>query len=153
METENQRQYPMNWYKFVIYFQLFAAAALRIWTAKEYFCGDYYGGMKTAQQVYSVWGRLRTLDLTAGVLSVALAFYMIVVRQRLYYYRKHAEWYYAAIFPVVALIDLGYSAAAGRIIGVHVAYDGIALMSLLESLVMAVLNFIYFRKRKELFVN
>lgn len=153
MEPANENKYPMNWYKFVIYFQLFVAAAVRIWTAKQYFCGDYYGGREMARQVYALWGKLQVLDMAAGILSVALAFYMIVVRQKLYYYKKNVEWYYFAIFPAAMVIDIGYVFAAGRIIGVLVDNTAANLINIAESLVMAILNYIYFRKRKELFVN
>lgn len=153
MEPVNENKYPMNWYKFVIYFQLFAAAAMRIWTAKQYFCGDFYGGREIAMQIYAVWGKLQILDIAAGVLSVALAFYMIVVRQKLYYYMKNVEWYYFAIYPAAAVIDMGYVFMSNRIVGIRIDNTALTIVSAAESLIMAGLNYIYFRKRKELFVN
>ncbi len=153
MEHTNGHEYPMNWYKFVIYLQLFLSAAVRIWTAKQYFFGDFYGGRSAALQMYAIWGKLQVLDIAAGIGSVALAFYMIVVRQKLYYYKKNVEWYYFMIFPAAMLIDIGYVFAAGKITGILTDNTLANVVVVVESMVMAGLNFIYFRKRKELFVN
>ena len=49
---------PMKWYKFVIYFQLFAGAVLYVYDAFQYATGMVYGGFQTAGMVFTVYGIL-----------------------------------------------------------------------------------------------
>ena len=55
---------PMKWFKFLIYFSLFAGAALNLINGITTILGTQYG--EHAELVYATFGSLRTFDIVCG---------------------------------------------------------------------------------------
>ena len=76
---------PMKWYKFLIYFGLFASAFSYFVMGIMYLTGGIYSSQGVnAEWVYRFAGSsLKTIDMLYGVACFALCAYSIVVRQKL----------------------------------------------------------------------
>ncbi len=75
----------MKWFKFIIYFQLWASMLVYLVTAGKYFTGAYYEG--NAEMVYRFFPALQPLDIVMGVVCLALAVYAVVVQRALAKFR------------------------------------------------------------------
>ncbi len=143
----------MGWFKFLIYFSLFAGAILNIYTAISLLTGTAYGDSKDL--VYAVFEDLKTLDMIIGLASLALAALGIYTRFRLSGYRSNGPKLLQWTLMLSVLINVGY------LVGLNVVVPEIAeelelssfVSSITTSIVMIFVNNAYFKKRSHLFVK
>ncbi len=148
---------PMNWFKFLIYFSLFAGAALNIINGILGLTGGQYSG--DADLVYAVFGGLQIVDIIYGLFCVALGAFMIYVRFQLAGYRANGPKYVLVVYAAAASISFIYAIAVSVIISE--SYSGFdtssiissAIVNIITSVIMIVANKVYFDKRKFMFVN
>lgn len=140
--TLPQNTYPMKWHKFLIYFQLFAAALISLYNAVVCFRAVFLG--------LGVFGPWNAFYAIGGVISVVLAVWAIYVRFRLAGFRKNGPKLYIlflAINCVFQVLNLVIS------FGGDITTTSSAIGSVMSSALMLVLTNIYYKKRAELFVN
>lgn len=145
---------PMNWFKFLIYFSLFAAAVLNLITGIRYLNGSDYGA--DADAVYRVFPDLQGLDTFMGLACIALAAVAIFARFALAGYKANGPKLLMALYIAVCAVDLIYIFAVQAILPEFVVelIDFSSLYSnAITSAVIAIINYNYFKKRKHLFVN
>lgn len=145
---------PMNWYKFLIYFALFASCVINAITGLSLITGMVYGD--ASGLVYSFYSALKIVDLLIGAAMIALAVLAIITRQKLAKYKKDGPSYlmflYAAnmgvtiVYLILATMVVGDWLLNGNIVGQYVASTAV-------SVIMMVVNNIYFKKRASMFVN
>lgn len=146
-------QLPMNWFKFLIYFSLFAGAVLNVISGLQLFTGAHYGGV--ADYVYAVFDGLQAVDVLVGLGMIALAAFGIYTRFRLAGYRKNGPKMLTYTYLAGLILSLLY------LIAVHIVVPEIAgevnftsyIISAVTSVIMVFVNREYFRKRAALFVN
>ena len=109
------RRRPMAWFKFIIYFQLFANAACNLIIAFMWITGLHYG--ESAELYYETCPPLKAVDVIYGLICIACAVGAILVRQKLAELMRYA---------VIVIVGVCF----------HIP-----------------LNYVYFIKRKDLFVN
>lgn len=154
------RRRPMAWFKFIIYFQLFANAACNLIIAFMWITGLHYG--ESAELYYETCPPLKVIDVIYGLSCIACAAGAIVVRQKLAHYKKNAPAWYIGF--IVVSLTIGQISSVADYLAVTFASEGyleIKLAELLRNVVFVVagicflvpLNYVYFRKRKDLFVN
>ncbi len=148
--VEIAKERPMKWFKFMIYFGLWAAAVVYVLNAFNMFSGRVYAGM--ADQVYSAYPVMKPIDMAMGVLYIGLAVLAIVARFALAKYKKSGPGLFIAYYAGGAVLSALYAVAASLVIG-QPAFNLSSIVSLALSVVMIILNIIYFSKRKNLFVN
>ncbi len=145
---------PMKWYKFLIYFSLFASAVLNLISGVQMLTGSAYGD--DAELVYAFFDGLKTLDVFMGLAMLALAALAIYTRFRLSGFCKNGPKMVMVLYAVDAALQLIYiigvnailpSAVSGSI-DMTSTITGIAV-----SAVMIWVNKIYFDKRASLFQN
>ena len=145
---------PMGWYKFLIYFALFAGAVLNGISGIRQLTGSIYDG--GAELVYLFYDGLQLLDIIVGLLIVCLAAGQIYVRFCLAGYKANGPKLIVAMYAGVGIINIIY------LVGLSIVLPESAMESLDTSnviinlavgLVMAGVNSVYFNKRKHLFVN
>ena len=152
----NEPPLGMSWYKFLIYFGLFAAAVINIMYGFCYMSGGIYfaqsNGDISAELVYGYYGAgLRVLDVVYGFFLVAFAILAIVVRQKLAHYEPDS----------LKFIKIYYSLSCGAPFLYAILLFGITGLSLDVQDVILVLgsggilfwNIKYFEKRAHLFVE
>lgn len=145
----------MGWYKFLIWFALFAGALLNLVRGIQMMSGDQYDGY--ADQVYRVFDGLKGLDMVAGVALITLAVIAIVARFSLAAYKKNGPKLLILLYAFNAGIQIIYTLAAKSIISAATASVSLDTSSAFSSaafaLAMAAINYSYFKKREHLFVN
>ncbi len=143
----------MKWFKFIIYFQLFANAALNIFNSLQLFTGAIYEG--GAEQVYRLYPGLQAADLFYGAVCLGLAGLALLARFRLAGFRRNGPGLYYLLLTASMLGYLLYLVLASvplRVSPAELLNDS-AMLSLGFNLLMLVVNRIYFGRRQDLFVN
>ena len=140
----------MKWFKFIIYFQLWAGMLVNLVAAGRYFTGAHYEG--NAEMVYRVFPALQPLDIVMGVVCLALAVYAVVVQRALAKFRAKGPMMYYLKCIVDTAATVLYLLIGSIIIGQSVFTAEVA-GSIIGSIVMLFVNIPYFNNRKHLFVN
>lgn len=143
----------MKWFKFIIYFQLFASAVISVITAITMFTGAHYQGQ--ADRVYSYFPGLKGLDVFYAIALLALAAFAIITRQNLAKFRKNGPKFYFIMIIAGIVVALIYSIAGSSILHVSLGevMDASSVSSLVVNIALLIINIIYFKKREDLFVN
>ena len=141
---------PMNWYKFLIYVALFLGAIANVFTGFQMLTGGHYEGMSS--WVYLYYPSLKTLDMVIGIASIGLAVFAIVVRQKLANYQSDGPKMLMILYVGSVLISVIYLIMVMGIVGGDID-SSTMIPSLAVSVVMIIVNKIYFDKRQHLFVN
>ncbi|MGN0573915.1 MAG: zinc-ribbon domain-containing protein [Acutalibacteraceae bacterium] len=153
-------QHSMKWYKFLIYFSLFLGAIINLINGLIYMTGGIYyvlsNGESSADIVYGFYGGgLKALDVTYGILLIAFAGFGIYTRSRLAKYKSNGPKCICILFVAGAVLTLLYNIALIAVTGLDFGemINGEDCGSIGASIGMAVYNYYYFKKRKDLFVN
>lgn len=154
-QSDNYGGFSMKWYKFLIYFALWAGGIINIIMGINYLSGGIYAATSdaqvTAEMVYSAFGGLKAVDVVYGLVVVALGALQIYTRFRLAKFKTNGPKLLYICYAAGGVASLIYSIAVGSITGTGL--DSSAIGSLVLNVVLFVLNYIYFNKRKSLFVN
>lgn len=158
----------MKWYKFLIYFALFAGALLNVGNAFTAFTGAHYDG--SAKYVYAMFGGLQAVDIIYGVVLIGLAVAAIYVRQQLAHFKKGAPKMFLVLYGANAVVGILYLAAvlvialasvsgylSAYVDPIDVALEIVPVaqifLTIIGAAIYLVLNKIYFDKRAHLFTN
>ncbi len=150
---------PMKWFKFVIYFTLWAGAILNFMSGIMALTGMQYETEyeDVADLVYAMFDGLKTADMVYGFLMIALAVFMIYTRFRLAGFYKNGPSLFVSTYVVALVINISYffavMAICGSELGDTTSVTSNLYISTLTSIFMIVVNIIYFKKRKHLFVK
>ena len=146
---------PMAWFKFIIYFQLWAGAVLNFLNGIQALNGSQYSMQGVdADLVYSVFPGLETADMFYGIMALAMAVFAIVVRFRLAGYNSDGPNLYLAYLGAGIAISLIYGIWASSALSVEDITINIwpsLIGSMIGSGIMLACNAVYFGKRKDLF--
>lgn len=140
--------YGMKWYKFLIYFALFASAIVNVLSAISHLTGSQYG--TDSKLVYSAFPNLRALDVLFGMVFVGLAILSLVTRNALYWNKKKGPKLLCAIYAINAVINIVYPLIVSTIIETPLMDSSIWTSSII-GFAMVIINYFYFKKRKDLF--
>lgn len=149
----------MKWFKFLIYFLLFANVIFNIIGGITALTGAQYTveGENVSAFVYAFYPTLKTMDIIYGISCIALAAFQIYVRFALASYKAVAPKCIMIMYVATAAIISIYSFAVMAIVPESVVSSGElagqAVGSIIGGVVMVLLNNTYFNKRKHLFVN
>ncbi len=156
--VESVIQYPMKWFKFLIYFMLFFGAAVNFVIGVNYMTGGIYvtqtDGQVTADAVYSIYGGgLQMLDILYGIIMVAMAGFGVYTRFRLAKYKTNGPICIYIMYGAGVVLSLFYNVALFVVTGLNQIFSSSIVTSALVSGLLIFWNYKYFTKRKELFVN
>ena len=148
--------YPMAWFKFLIYFMLFANAAINIFTAVTYLTGSVYLGenmtMSDVEALYMFYPTAKMIDVIYGVLLIALAAYAIFTRFQLSGFKRRGPFLFILMYVLNLVIGLLYSISITFTLEAGLLGFISFVPSIITSVVMIFVNIVYFRNREELFV-
>ena len=151
-----QYPYPMNWYKFVIYFALFAGAVINAISGILHLTGSVWEMQDvSADMVYAVFGGMQAVDIIYGIGAIALAAFNIVTRMHLAKFRKTGPKFLSVCYGVAVGLALLYIILTSAVTGISIGdlVGATEILQLVVSIVMLVVNVVYFNKRASLFVN
>ena len=149
-----QTEYKMGWYKFLIYFSLFAGALKSLSGGFSMLTGAHYGDVDP-ELVYSVFAGMQFVDILFGVVLIGIAGFCIYVRQCLSRYRRNGPKMLNYLYITDLSVSLLYLFGASLVSGISIAelIDASTVSSLISSCVMLAINTSYFKKRASLFIN
>ena len=143
---------PMNWYKFLIFFSLFASAVLNVFNGYQMLTGAQYEG--AADLVYAFYSSLSLVDKVVGLALIGVAIFAIYVRQELAKFKangpKYLQYLYLANAAINVVYAIGFSAAVGGDVELNMTST---ITSVIVSVIMVYANKKYFDNRSEMFVN
>lgn len=154
-ELSEEPPMKMAWYRFLIYFSLFAGAFLNSLTALSLLMGRYYTNKETTERLYNMYSNLKSLDILMALLLIAIVAWGIFTRFRLARYRKNGPlclniyygctiaWSLIFIYSLSSITGLSPTELAGN------TY----MSSLIMGIIFIVTNTLYFQKRKHLFTK
>lgn len=152
--TKKVTTHPMGWYKFLIYFGLFAGAAVNLYNGVMALTGEHYDGLK--ETVYYVFPEMKSTDMIFGVLCIGLAVLGVYARFRLSAYKANAPQMVVSLYLAAIGASVFYLVRVNSIVSTvdPNAMDMSSVMpQLCTSAVMAIVNYVYFKKRADMFVN
>ena len=143
----------MKWHRFLIYFALWASAVVQAATGARLLTGAIYGDQSTAQQVYAYFQGVKTIDQIFGVLSLAMAAYLIYTRFQLAGMKEGAPGKLLLAYGGNLVLNVGYLVALSASTGIALTdiADGSITSSIISSLIMILANRVYYQKRAHLF--
>ena len=149
--------YPMKWWKFLVYFLLFAGAVLNLFSGIGQLTGSIYEevpGDGSIEMVYRAFPALKPIDIIVGLLTIGLAVFAIFVRQALYKFKAIGPKLLIIMYAASCIINAVYCVAVFIVVP-EIAQDMMTdfITTIATGIIMVVVNIIYFRTRKELFVN
>ena len=154
--SPNQGYLPMNWYKFLIYFALFASAILNLISGFLIITGKTYeiqsNGWVSADLVYTVYGALQPLDIFYGLCAFCFVALAIIIRMKLAAYKSDGPNYLALFYIVNAVVNFLYYLIASIILDQNL-FTASPIINIAVSVVMVFVNKLYFEKRKHMFIN
>ncbi len=148
--------YKMNWYKFLVFFALIAGAVLNIVYGIYSMMGMQYGTPEVSELVYMYYPGMKTTDIVYGTLLFASAGCAVLAEVNLLRFKKNAPLFVYLVYvfnlaSTLIYVGLGYIMTKGL-----EDMSGVFSSSLREiaiAVFMLIANMVYFKKRKELFMN
>ena len=141
---------PMNFYKFVIWVQMFLAALVSVGNGFQLLTGSVYA--QGARWIYAFYPALQVVNILFGLIFLAVAAAAIYVRQELAHFKKNAPTLYYLYLIAVAAINFLYAVLTAIILS-SLSTIGGGVVGLITNGVMVALCHIYFEKRSALFCN
>ena len=140
----------MKWFKFLIYFALWAGAILNIIYALQAINGTMYKaqGIDPAK-VYRKFPGLRDADNFYGIACLIFAVWQIITRYALAKYRKCGPIFLYIAYVLGILISVIYMVSITTIVSNIDTSTCIAQIFI--NSIMLLINWIYFHRRKHLF--
>lgn len=148
-----QTELPMNWFNFIIYFQLFASCVMAAYTAITMITGSIWDSQGIpGSLVYAMFPSLRIICIITGIAEIGVAVVSILCRQKLAGFKKGGPQLYWGLMAANIVLSLFLLIAFSAVLGEPVISTN-AVTQLVVGAVMLGVNIVYFRKRMHLFVN
>ena len=145
--------HPMGWYKFLIYFALFAGAFFNVCSAVLYMTGKIYETQNIDPlAVYYLYPNVKPVDIVYGILLIALAVFMVITRFQLSGLKKNGPKMIVALYGINIAMVIIYSIAISCTTN-YMAFNASTIGQCVIPIVMAVVNKVYFDRRKDIFVK
>lgn len=143
----------MKWYKFIIYFMLFVTAIGNfiggfIIMGGGHYVDDY--GRNFSEQIYRLFGGLKFVDFLMGVICICIGVYALIVRAKLAEFRTNAPKMFLYLYGIDIITNLLYTFMVTMVTPLTIM-EVLEVESLIGSIVMIVVNKIYFENRAHLF--
>ena len=149
----------MKWHKFHAYFWLWVSALMQFASFSSLKSGSIWGDYK--DDIYDTFSAMKSADQAYAVISLVVAILSIVAAIGLIKYKKFGPVCFIGIYVVNILGGLYYASAlsSNNILNVvdksslqaSLAVPSRYTMSAFWSIILIVLNLIYFGKRKDLY--
>ena len=149
-----QSSVPMKWFKFLIYFSLWASAVLNIANGIGYLTGEIYEtNDKVLKLFYKMYPAIETADIVYGIFCIALAFLCIYTRFQLATFKKSGPKLVNILYLSIAVATLIYVVFVAITLDNTNFIDEAYYLPFFVNLAMASANATYFKKRQHLFVR
>lgn len=153
-----QRDLPMNWHKFLIYFALWAGGILSIVNGVRIMTGNIYGlSASQLEFLYGYYAGLKVVDVLFGIFAVLIGAFTIYTRFQLAGFKEGAPNKLTITYVLSLVFNLAYNLVVAAIVGLELSDFVAALVSVAISsgisIVMLFVNRTYYNNRAHLFGN
>lgn len=150
--------YPMKWHRFLMVVMIIGAI-LTIISAVGFLSGNVYlrEGLQP-DKVYEVYPGMKNIDRIYGIAMIAVGAFQIIVRNQLNAFRKSGPKFLMILYVAAIVANLIYYLGVVSALKDHVGETAIAelrtsnLTQMIALVIYAVINYVYYKKRKSLFV-
>lgn len=147
-------QLGMKWFKFLIYFSLFAGAAVDFVNCVLYLTGGMYSIYGVSpREMYAAFPGLQAVDVVAGILSAGIAGFSIYTRFRLAGFRANAPLCLTILYAAGIAFSLIYTLASHAVTQWNADAASDVIVSVMPTFAVLCVNQGYFKKRQSLFCN
>ncbi len=146
-----ETKHPMKWYKFAVYFQLFAFAVLYVLQGIVHLHG-FILGFGSAETIMTKYPALKAVEMVLAIVGFLIAVLCILARQLLWYFKAWGPKVYLIVMALSGLYSCIYNGLASLVIGMPVftQYD---IGSLISTIFIVIACRDYFANRADLFVD
>ena len=145
----------MKWHKFLVYFALWASALINLIMGIVTLTGAQYGSYRDL--VYAMLPGMKAPDLIYGLLLIVTAVFALITVLSLLKFKANGPKLLFLLYALVAVVTVIYVVWSCIVLSKYDAdlSDVITrtVASLITSVVMIIVNKIYYGKRAHLFVN
>lgn len=112
----NGRQLGMNWFKFIIYVQLFLTSLGALYNAYQLLSGKIYDNDQgvTAEQIFRLFPSLKTVGFVSGILFLVVAGGAIFTRFQLAGFKKNGPMLYFIVIGIIIFANYIYYSCSIR---------------------------------------
>lgn len=166
----------MKWYKFLIYFALFAWALSCLMQGVLLITGLYYdaiafglGEAFSRENVYTLFPGVQVPGIVCGIVLLVAGVLFVISRVLLSKFKWPGVALFAAGYLLAPIADLAYIIASNRILSSNTVFSDAAggsavvdafyvsmlasgIVSVVAALVIVILTVVYFRRRRHFFV-
>lgn len=138
----------MRWYRFIIWFYLYASAVIGVLVGVGEITGVVYLDM--AETFYTLFPMLQVVNVFFGVMQILLAVIALYVRRQLARWKVMAPRY-LLMYQIFCLVYYAaYLAGTSLVLG-EAAVDWLAGGYILLQVLLLAVNGAYFHRRQEMF--
>ena len=144
--------HPMKWHSFLMVVMIIGAI-LTVISGITTITGTQY-----AQQgldvyyIYHIYPNLKTCDAFYGLGTILLGVFQLITRNRLNRFRKNGPTMLKSWYILSILIQCLYLLSFSSITGID-TFNQSTITNLLGSLIMLLINGVYYSHRKDMFIN
>ena len=151
-EKTEEKVWGMGWYKFQIWFALFASVILDTYSGIEILTGKVYelGGVTAAAARAAHGGWLGALDIVTGIIVLLMAAFAVVTRHKLAKFEKAGIECIHLLHYIDLAASLIYHIVLSVALGAFCADAG-TILEQLATVVMIIVNKPYFEHREHMF--
>lgn len=146
------RKFGMGWFKFLIYFALWAGGILNILDGITYSTGHFTGDAEVDDLLFDYFPELRTMLVIFGIIIISVGLFNIFTRFALAQFRKIGPICLYITYGAAFVINLAMATSITLITEIS-AFNISTVTQLVVSLVFLIVNIFYFKKRANLFVR
>lgn len=148
-----ERHYPMKWHQFLM-IVWFAGGILGIIRGLTILTGKIYSLYGTDSEiVYRFYPKLEQINSIYGFVCIALSIFQIIMCNRLNKFRKNGPRLMVIYFILSIISSFVYQIASNAAAGTTSSNFVSNLLLTAALIPYLIINIIYYRKRKDLFVN
>jgi hypothetical protein len=151
-KTKVKPDKPMRWYWFLVHIALVFSSFMNIWSGYQLFMGSSYGGREAAEKIYELYDGMKVIDMVYAALLILMGFLALYVRSQLYHYKRSAPRKLLLLYALNGLVALYYSVGVSQVTGISLL-DTDILYVIPGTIIMIIINKIYFSHRKHLFIR
>ncbi len=151
-KTKVKPDKPMRWYWFLVHIALVFSSFMNIWSGYQLFMGSSYGGREAAAKIYELYDGMKVIDMVYAALLILMGFLALYVRSQLYHYKRSAPRKLLLLYALNGLVALYYSVGVSQVTGISLL-DTDILYVIPGTIIMIIINKIYFSHRKHLFIR
>ena len=150
--SSNTLGYPMKWHNFLMVVMIIGGIFTIINGITTMAGMEYTKEGLNSSYVYSRFPGLKSADIMYGIAMIIIGIFQFVVRNRLHDFRENGPRMLNILYIVSIIAQLLYIASASSAIGTSL-FSSSTAGSLIASVVMLIINSVYYSHRRELFVN